>query len=110
LCGPCSPNSKHARSPHGDAAAEVLKVHDSTETDNGLPDGTGRLVLDTNDDHARMGSGRVGSDVAQTAVQGQEETSLAGSSCKHYPILTLSKPFIGHGVHVVPQGAQRLSG
>jgi len=35
-----------------------------------------------------MGSGRVGSDVAQTAVQGQEETSLAGSSCKHYPILT----------------------
>jgi hypothetical protein len=69
-----------------------------------------RLVLDTNDDHARMGSERIGSDVAQTAVQGQEETSLAGSSCKHYPILTLSKPFIGHGVHVVPQGAQRLSG
>jgi len=39
--GPCSPNSKHARSPHGDAAAEVLKVHDSTEIDNDLPDRTG---------------------------------------------------------------------
>jgi hypothetical protein len=51
-------------------------------------------------------SGRIGPDVAQTAVQGQEETSLVGSSCKHYPILTPIKPFIGHGVHVVPQGAQ----
>jgi hypothetical protein len=56
------------------------------------------------------GSARVGSDVAQTAVQGQEETSLAGSGREHYPILTPSKPFIGHGVHVVPQGAQRLGG
>ena len=72
-----------------------------------------RLVLDTNDDHTRMGSGRIGTDVAQTAVQGQEETSLVGSGCKHYPILTPSKPIIGHGVHVVhvvPQSAQRLSG
>jgi hypothetical protein len=64
----------------------------------------------TPDDHARMGSGRIGPDVAQTAVQGQEETSLAGSSCKHYPIHTPSKLIIGHGVHVVPQSAQRLSG
>jgi hypothetical protein len=56
-----------------------------------------RLVLDT----PAWVPGRLG-------CRPDRGPSLAGSSCKHYPILTPSKPFIGHGVHVVPQGAQRL--
>jgi hypothetical protein len=55
LCGPCSPNSKHARSPHVDAAAEVFKVHGGTEVDKGLPDRTARLVLDTDEPRRRHG-------------------------------------------------------
>lgn len=77
---------------------------------DGLPDRMGGSVVESDPQDLGMGTRRAGADVAQTAVERQEEPAVGGGSSQDRGLVRAAKFLRPSGVHVVADVTEDLDG
>lgn len=107
--GGWTPDAQLAFSKHRDTADEVLEVDVVEEAFQRELGSRQRVILEPEHEDPSVRAGRMGPEITEAAVQGDDESVLGGRCLAHGGIIGTDEALIGNGVDVMVPRCEHLS-